>query len=389
MCPWLRVYLAPNFPKNSYLLRRSIVYASFTLGHHRILDFTMIESVWIVVCILLSAVSFLPLLDYQHWFFRIFDFLRIQITAVLLLLLLLAPFVSDFSRGLELFVLFFLVAAILYQLVTVLPYFPDRKLQSMKLENEIVMLAINVQQENEAHDQLVALIERIQPDLFLTVESDATWESHLADIEKHFRTIIRVPQDNTYGMHLYSKLDIAKHEVHRLISEDYPSIEASMEFEGHTFTLWCVHPPPPSPTERTTSKLKDAELLKVARIIGESDIPTLVTGDFNNVTWSKTSKYFSRISKLEDARTNRGLHPTFPANLRLLRFPIDLLFHSKSIRIGRLKTLESIGSDHLPLLFSFVVLHGDAPSGEPDKELDELIDSEVEQAKKEKTSEKT
>ena len=48
---------------------------------------------------------------------------------------------------------------------------------------------------------------------------------------------------------------------------------------------------------------------------------------------------------------------TFHAKYKLLRFPIDLMFHSEDIFIRQLKTLENFGSDHLPVYCEFFIDH--------------------------------
>ena len=46
--------------------------------------------------------------------------------------------------------------------------------------------------------------------------------------------------------------------------------------------------------------------MKVAKLARESIIPLIVSGDFNNVTWSKVSRLFSKISNLKDVRLNNN-----------------------------------------------------------------------------------
>jgi len=211
-----------------------------------------------------------------------------------------------------------------------------------------------VKQENKDYEKLIRIVKNIKPDILLTMETDIKWEQNLEKIEGDFNTIIRVPKSNRYGMHLYTKLELKHAKVHHLISKKHPSIEVKLtDSEKNDFIFWGVHPPPPSPTEKPTSKQKDAELMKIAKQTRESTIPVIVSGDFNSVSWSKTSKLFSKISNLKDARINRGIYSTFPANLRGFGFPIDLLFHSNAVTVDKIKILSSIGSDHLPLLFIY------------------------------------
>lgn len=309
----------------------------------------------IILGLFFSTVSFFPLINATHWVFRVFDFIRLQLLTVLVALLILVFFCfTGFSFFYVLTVLF-IFCAVVYHVVTIMPYFPKhQKKVILSDEQKIVVLSINVKQENKSYKKLIDLVNKVEPDIFLTMETDKLWEKNLEPIESSFKSIIRVPQDNRYGMHIYTKLEVKNYEIHYLISKEHPSIKVTcIDKNNNDFVFWGIHPPPPSPTEKTTSKQKDAELMKVAKYALDTKIPMIVSGDFNNVCWSKTSRLFSKISKLKDARIKRGFYSTFPANYWLLRFPIDLLFHSNSITISKIKVLASIGSDHLPLLFKF------------------------------------
>src|SRR5690625_5840769 len=72
-------------------------------------------------------------------------------------------------------------------------------------------------------------------------------------------------------MHFYTKLQAIEVKEHFLISDETPSIEALLEDEdGNRFVFWGIHPPPPSPTEKPTSKQNDAELMKLGKLIRDA-----------------------------------------------------------------------------------------------------------------------
>lgn len=343
----------------------------------------MTEIIFKILGILLAIFSFLPFFSSKHWFFRIFDFLRIQLAALLIVTLGIASLFISFTSIIDLFVILFIIAGICCNLIIIIPYISfNKNIQPAEKQSEIVVLSVNVKQENCNYKHLIQLAQKIQPDILLTIETNKDWENNLKEIESNFKTVIRAPKENRYGMHLYSKLDIQEYKINYLIANEYPSIKAKMRFNNFSFDFWGIHPPPPSPTEKTTSKQKDAELMKLAKIISESENQTIVAGDFNNVTWSKTSKLFGKISNLKDARKKRGIHPTFPANYPLFRFPIDLIFHSNGIQIGHMKTVQLIGSDHLPLHFSFTIHSETKKKNNVDSEVENLADKTIQQGKK-------
>ena len=55
-------------------------------------------------------------------------------------------------------------------------------------------------------------------------------------------------------------------------------------------------------------------LSKIGEIVADNDLPSVVAGDFNDVSWSNTSRLFGEKGKLKNVRLGRGLFNTFDAN---------------------------------------------------------------------------
>ena len=77
----------------------------------------------------------------------------------------------------------------------------------------------------------------------------------------------------------------------------------------------------------------------------------IVAGDLNDVAWSKATRKFLRDSGLLDPLKGRGITATFPVYAPIMGFPLDQLFVSNHFRIGELKKLRDIGSDHFPMYY--------------------------------------
>ncbi|MEX0609037.1 MAG: endonuclease/exonuclease/phosphatase family protein [Balneolaceae bacterium] len=245
-----------------------------------------------------------------------------------------------------------------------------------KHSSPISIISANVYQFNERYEELIKLVREVQPDILLTIESNQAWEEAMSEIEEEYTYSKKVALENTYGIHLYSKLSIKTVEVNYFIKEDLPSIEATLISEnGLSFTFFGVHPPPPSPTEEDNSKERDGELLSIGKKVKETKGPVIVVGDFNNVAWAKSSILFRKTSELIDPRIGRGFVSTYHAKYKLFRFPIDLFFHSSDIFIEEFKTLRNIGSDHLPLFCKFFINQKEV---EQEKEVVELEKGEEE-----------
>lgn len=303
---------------------------------------------------LVVLATLLPLSRNPHWIFRGMDFPRLQISlfaAILLLAMLLFSEPAALSWAL----MGITALCFLWQFWWILPYTPlwSKEVKATKKDNpqaQISLITSNVLTPNRNSDGLIKLIEKYQPDILVTLESDQWWQDQLKVLEKAMPHTIKCPLDNLYGMHVYSRLPLHDGEISFLVEKDVPSIHASVELRnGQSIRMHFVHPAPPSPTENEESAERDAELIIVARSVAESDQPIIVTGDLNDVAWSSTTRLFRKISGLLDPRVGRGMYNTFHADYPLLRWPLDHIFHSHHFTLRHIELLPTIGSDHFPL----------------------------------------
>jgi endonuclease/exonuclease/phosphatase (EEP) superfamily protein YafD len=217
--------------------------------------------------------------------------------------------------------------------------------------HRLKIMVSNVLTPNDDTQKLVDLVQQRQPDILITLESDKKWEKALKQIEPDYPHTVKVPLDNLYGMHLYSKLELIDPEVKYLMIDDIPSIHTQLCLEnGRKIWLYCLHPMPPSPTEADKSTTRDAELLMVGKHIKESKQTAILAGDLNDVAWSKTTRRFQRISGLLDPRIGRHFINTFHVKYPFLRWALDHLFHSACFTVVEIERLPSVGSDHFPVM---------------------------------------
>ena len=316
----------------------------------------------IEVCAVLAIwLSGWSLIRRDEWWFRGADFPRLQILFVGLVALAGLLFIQAEWTLVRELLLLGVIAAVAYQLKMVLPYTPIWKKQvlhvrrdQVNVEQQISLLVANVLTPNHKYHLLLEQIDHLQPDVVLTLETDQIWQEALKPIEADYPYRVAVPQDNLYGMHLYSRLPLADTEVKFILSDETPSIHATIRLRsGLDVQLYCLHPKPPSPTEAKDSTLRDAELLIVGDQIKDIDESCIVMGDLNDVAWSRTTRLFQRISGLLDPRVGRYFMNTFHADYPLLRWSLDHIFHSTDFGLVEMKRLPHIGSDHFPI---YVVL---------------------------------
>ncbi|GGW87353.1 endonuclease/exonuclease/phosphatase family protein [Salegentibacter mishustinae] len=313
------------------------------------------EVIMLIACGLFLIPSLASATRFDQWWIRAFDFPRLQISILISAVIIVAIIVFDFSKVIHFVAVALLIISLIYQLEKIYPYTWFANKEVMQFEDgdpsdNISILVSNVLTPNNDYHKLLEIVNRRQPDILLTLESDEKWEEALKDLEKDYEYCIKVPQDNLYGMHLYSKLKLEETEIRYLVKDDIPSIHGVVRLEDNSrIRIHCMHPRPPSPSEADTSTNRDAELLMLGRDVWEQDDSVLVFGDLNDVAWSRTTRLFQQMSGLLDPRIGRGFFNTFHADYRFFRWPLDHVFHSNDFTLIDIAREKHIGSDHFPM----------------------------------------
>lgn len=314
------------------------------------------EASIVIVGLALALATALPLWRRQSWWVRVFDFPRLQIATGLLVVLVAHGAVQGFEApASDLAFGALLTACLALQVWRIVPYTRLAKVQVLQSTQArpaepLRLLSANVLQPQHRSAGLLQHIRDTDPDVVLALETDDWWLGQLAPLAERYPHQVLLPQDNTYGMLLYSRLPLRDVEVSYLIEADVPSIHCTLVLPtGLHVRLHCLHPRPPAPAEHPDSIPRDAELLVVGKAIKDDPLPTVLMGDLNDVAWSHTSHLFCRISGLLDPRRGRGFFNTFHAHHRLLRFPLDHFFHSNAFKLVDFRRLAPFGSDHFPV----------------------------------------
>lgn len=290
------------------------------------------------------------------WWVRGADFPRAQFAVIGMFLIGVSLYRLDANKALDWVLLIAATAALLYQAWWIVPYTrlfrPEvPAARKVRANDRLRILSVNVLMTNSRTDLLIDLVRQEKPDVLVTLETNQAWEEALRPLEKTFPYQQRCPLENLYGMHVYSRLPIEDARTQFLVEPDVPSMHLLVVLRsGRKVALHSIHPAPPSPTENPTSEERDAELVMVGRSVVHARYPVVVTGDLNDVAWSRTTRLFRKVSRLLDPRVGRGMYSTFHAKHAWCRWPVDHFFVSREFTLVELKRLGSIGSDHFPVL---------------------------------------
>lgn len=351
------------------------------------------------VCLALSLVTvILPVVPVGAWYVRLCDFPRIQLAVfagVPLGLALLHGLV--FSWRLESLVTILMALAVgLWQLAHVLPYTPVWQTEVPSADgaaNAFRVLVANVEIGNSQKQQVLETIESHNPDLLLLVEVDQKWLEALAPLREVMPHTVDQPREEGLGISLWSRYPLREADVEHLVSERRASIHADVKLpSGELVHFVGIHPTPPGLMDSTNggrrdSRVRDAELVLVAkRVVEEPELNWIVTGDFNDVAWSHTTRLFKRVSGLKDPRIGRQLLNTYHAEYPAFRYPIDHVFLAPKYRIKHIARVVLPGSDHFGIVADLTLTAGkpvDTEVSEDDrKEAEELVEEGKEDAEK-------
>jgi endonuclease/exonuclease/phosphatase (EEP) superfamily protein YafD len=312
-----------------------------------------------ILTFILGAVAIittaLPLSRHPAWWIRVLDFPRLQIFILGTLALIGYWIFTPATDALSLLFTVLVLLSLGYQAYMIYPY---TRLVSPQTErcrhpdpdNTVAILFANVLQDNRDAEGLRKIIRSNEADLVLLVETDDWWLDQVREALNDYPHQVLHPLDNTYGMVLFSRLELIEPKVEYLIEEGVPSIRGRARLRsGRVIEIRCLHPPPPIPKLADTSEPRDAELIMVGKENREDETPFIVFGDLNDVAWSRNNYLFQNISGLLDPRVGRGFYHTFHAKIPFLRFPLDHLFHSNHFRLVEFRRLGYFGSDHFPV----------------------------------------
>lgn len=310
------------------------------------------------LCLLIGAL--IPMFRTKVWWLRAWTYARIQILWLTALTLIFWFAFIEFDKK-EIAAIItgaLLIAALCLR--DILPFTSLGQTQTPEVsphagQKTLKLFVGNVLMENESHQDLLNMIAETSPDIIFLVETDEKWQSFISPIEGIFAHKYLLPLPDFNGMLFYSKFPIIDAQERYLVQDHIPSLTFELDMgDGDRLKFYGLHPRPPRPEDDTADLDKELEI--VAKEVETPSIPTIVTGDLNDVGWSTTSKRFLNLSKLKDPRRGRGLYNSYNAKNPLVRWPLDHVFHSDHFGLVTIRRLPAFGSDHFPIFVELAII---------------------------------
>ncbi len=290
-------------------------------------------------------------LGYLNWLHPAFDTVahfRLHLAAGLILLGLLLLFSGERLSA----VISLLVGAIgFWGAISGTPFsaqytasIPDKPLYSM--------IHFNLYWRNEHKQDFLTRVRENDPQFLSFSETSHFWMPKLKALEKQWPHVAHCPEYGSHGgVMLFSKFPMDR-------SNDFCGLygtfmKTAVVFPNNTvIELGSVHPRWPWPASGPRLYKSFVPALEK---LGED---ALITGDFNATTWSWALQRFAQKGNLSivPGIGSTWLFRDLPTPLiRVFGLPIDNVMHKGRIRVLSVETLETSGSDHLPLLIQFQI----------------------------------
>mgnify|MGYP001041920701 CR=1 FL=1 len=212
----------------------------------------------------------------------------------------------------------------------------------------LTLLHSNILAGNRDVTRLLAHIEREAPDLVFVQELTPEHVGQLESLSTRLPYRLLAPRDDAWGVGAWSRYPFVAAEVLETPPRGLPSLRLEIDQGGTPLSIFSTHPVTPIGNNGFADR--NRQLAAIANAVNQGNGPTIVAGDLNTTPWGAHYRAFEAATGLRNAQAGHGIKPSWPLFLPIAMIPIDHVLLSSDLAAVEVRTLSSVGSDHLPLL---------------------------------------
>lgn len=305
----------------------------------------LMATIMLFLCLIALIVFFVSLTGRFFVYGEQFGNFRLQIAVILI------PFaLTVFRIGRWRWLAYSLTAASLWSLLMIgSVYLPAAQPPAGK--QKLKIMSYNVLGSNGLRDEVLAEIDKADPDVIMVIEYTQQWHRRMAELNDEYPHTVLQPRWHGFGLGVFSKYPLSDSKIVQLAKSltDNPMLITHVNFGDQKIRLCGFHAL--SPTNSFRLGLRNQQYEEVAEELSDDKVPTVVMGDFNSVPWSPFVKDFIKKTGYRDSRRGFGFHGSWHSDFTLLRIPIDHAFVSQDICVHSRYVGGVAGSDHMPIIF--------------------------------------
>jgi len=210
------------------------------------------------------------------------------------------------------------------------------------------LLHANVLAHNGDMSQLLEHVRNTEPDLVFVQELTPEHVPMLESLNSRYPHRLLETRYDPFGLGVWSKQPLRDAEIFTLPPRDHPNLKFEIELDGEPVTVFSTHPLPPM--GRQFYEDRNTQLAAVGALVATTPGSVILSGDLNISVWANHYRKLIAETGLVNARKGFGILPTWPVFLPVGMIAIDHTLISEDLAAVDVRTLSSVGSDHLPLL---------------------------------------
>ena len=221
------------------------------------------------------------------------------------------------------------------------------------------LLQLNLRFDNPEPGKVLSLIGRVRPDVVTLNEVSAMWAEKLALLSSAYRYRVVCMMDNRAGGVAILSLRPFAVGTESQCLHGGTFATATVDFGGRFVEVGALHLHWPWPFDQSR------QIEGIAPLLAATAETSILAGDVNASPWSAASARIADFAVMTPVGPAgpTWLYHRLPEFLRFAGLPIDRIFAKGKVVVGSVKTLEAVGSDHLPVLVEFS-LESDEPESE-------------------------
>lgn len=223
-----------------------------------------------------------------------------------------------------------------------------------KLEGpELRIGTVNLLAGNEKDPWMDEAIRELNADILVFPEFTPLWRDRLMQaFGEDYPHRVEDPLMNPFGIALWSRLPLGEQRAIRRFGSFRPQVRVEVQWEGHRFALFGIHPNKPFPHWSYPLAVNDRK--ELLDWLGEEELPVIVAGDFNATPrspWMDRLESLGLVSIYQ--HTAGSLTTSWPAHRwwsPVFGITIDHVFCSQEFVPGSYRTGQRTMSDHAPVV---------------------------------------
>lgn len=255
-------------------------------------------------------------------------------------------------------------AAAALNFATIAPiYFPVSDVKQIQAAqgSPFRLVSFNVLGKNRRHKDVVNWLRGESADVVLLMEVQPHWIDSLESLRDQYPHQHVVSRRDNFGIALLSKTPWSNIETVEFGSAELPSLVATLEHSGQTFTLIGTHPLPPG--SASAAAARNEQLAAIGHFVKQRTGQVFVAGDLNLTEQSPYFHDLLRTSGLADSRQGLGIQASWAPRLPGLDLPLDHVLVSREWHVASRRVGPHLGSDHRPVVAELLPNSGTAATG--------------------------